>query len=73
LRNPLGILRHIAVPKPKHAPTKRFEERGTNFVIFGLVDVLAAVEFDRKLDLAAGEIKDVAADDVLSGEARPTL
>jgi hypothetical protein len=71
LRCAFGIAHHIAVPEPDHAPTVSFEICCARGIVILLVDMLAAVEFDRQLGFAARQIDDVISDHQLSRERRP--
>ena len=71
LRRTIGIVSDFIVPQPDHAPALQFQEGRPSVVISRGFDVLAAIEFDSHLCLAAGDIDDVRADDELPGETGP--
>ncbi len=60
LRGSFRIGEDVAVPEPDDAPSSRFKIGGTFRVVVSLVEMLAAIEFDRQLRRAVGEIDDVA-------------
>lgn len=49
----------IVIPDAQDPPTLRFEKRCAAIVIGQLIKMLAAVEFDRELRLAAREIDNI--------------
>jgi hypothetical protein len=61
-----GVGEHIVVPKADHSIAERLDDLGAWSVGFGRV--LAAVEFDGEVQIAAGEIRDEAADRELAEE-----
>jgi hypothetical protein len=60
---------NVRIPEAKDRPAKVLEEFGA-FGVMGRLDVLAAVQFHRQPNAAAGEIEDVAAYYQLPGESR---
>ncbi len=52
----------MIVPKAKNGPALRFEEAGSAVVIFSGFGVLAAIQLDRELRFAAGEVDDEGID-----------
>ena len=70
LRHPLGVPQYLTVPEADHLPSKRFEESRPLPVVILILQMLAAIHFDRQLSAPAGKIDDVGADDMLPGEPR---
>jgi hypothetical protein len=67
------IIDHVAIPKPDDAIPAPGNRARAGCVYLLLRCVLAAVEFDRKLEARAGEIDDVTADRMLAAKAVRTL
>src|ERR1700710_668055 len=59
----------FGVPESEDEPAGLFEVGGALGVLFGLGEVMAAVQFDGGAGFAAGDIEDVAVDHELAGEA----
>ena len=70
LSDSIRILPHLAVPESHHAPAEPFEKQRPFRIAFSVFDMLATVDFDRDLCRPAGEIKHIASDRKLAGEAR---
>lgn len=67
------ILERIRIPNPQYAPTFSFEKQCPPIIIGLLVEMLAAIEFDRQPCFAAGEIDNIRPDDQLPSEGRPII
>lgn len=73
LGDALRIVSDVAVPEPNHSPAELLQKRGPGLILVGGCEMLAAVELDRKLRFAAGEVEDVISDNQLPREARPMV
>ena len=62
----------IRIPETDDLPTEALKERGARNVGL-IIDVLATVELDEELQLAASQVDDVACDRQLPGESRPKV
>jgi hypothetical protein len=64
-RHSVRILAYFAVPEAEHSPATVPQEGGAPRVIFGRLEMLAAVELNRQLGLATGQVDHVAVDNQL--------
>lgn len=69
LGNSVGILPHLAVPESHHMPAQPFEKDRPRCIALGVLDMLAAVDFDRDLCRTASVIKNIAPDRKLARKA----
>ncbi len=68
LEHPLGVASHLAVPKAQHLVAAPRQILAAPSVGGNCLCVLAAVQFDHQARSRTAEIRDVAADAVLSSE-----
>ena len=69
--DPVNILHHIAIPKTNDFITQRLKILCSFRIIFSLVYVLTAIEFDNEFLFDAAEIGDVVSNRVLPSEVHP--
>lgn len=69
-RDAISVLPHIAVPEAEDLPAQPLKKGRAFGVVSHRVDMLTAVEFDRDLQAATGEIENVPTDRQLTGEVR---
>jgi hypothetical protein len=67
------IAADFVVPQPQDGPALVFEKTRTPGIIGGSVSMLAAVQLNSQLCLAASEVEDIWLNDQLTREARPEL
>jgi hypothetical protein len=70
LSDPRGILRHLAVPKPDHGPTRAFQPTRPRRIRLTF-RMLPAVHLNSQLGLAARQIDDERPHDQLPRKCRP--
>lgn len=61
---------NLRIPETHDPPANAFQMFGSRGIIALLIEMLAAVEFDREFGLAAGEVDDVVSCDELPCECR---
>ena len=66
-----GIAHDVGIPEPNHLPAGTFQIGGALGIVILLIEMLAAVEFDREFRFATREVDDVSPDDQLPCERRP--
>ena len=66
----LGVGNDLRIPEADDAPAHAFQIGGPFRVIGFLVEMLATVQFDCQLRLAASKIDDIGPNDKLPGERR---
>jgi hypothetical protein len=67
-KNLLDILKHLAVPESKHTVSLRLEKRCANFIFFGALDVLCAIQFNDEPPFSRAEISEVRPNRELSAK-----
>jgi hypothetical protein len=70
VENAVQVLGEFGIPEPDDAVALGFEPPGAGFVFGGnlTLRVMAAVEFDEKVGLEAGEVRNIGADGDLAAE-----
>src|SRR5690606_13488359 len=71
-KDAVGILQHIVVPEADHAIAMRLDLAGAD-IVGRTVGMLAAIDLDRQLQSAAGEVGDGVSDLVLTSELNTHL
>jgi hypothetical protein len=62
------IFHHLRIPKAEYAIALLFKGCGSFLVVFNLIQMLAAIQFNHELFLDCTEIDDIVADGVLPAE-----
>ena len=65
-KNAVSVLKHVVVPKAQHTIAEGFDDFGSRSIGFGRM--LASIELDGEVSVAAGEIRDMGADRELADE-----
>jgi hypothetical protein len=73
LGSAIWIPYNFVIPQPQYGPPLTLQERRPPAIICGRVNVLSAIQFDRQLCFAAGEVDNVRIDHELASEARTIL
>jgi hypothetical protein len=71
-KNLLDILKHLDVPESKHAVSLGIEKRCADFIFFGALDVLCAIQFDDEPPFSRAEISKVRPERELSAKLGAT-
>ena len=58
----VDVLKHIVIPESNYLKALRLQPSSSGFIVFGLLRVLPAVEFDNKFGFESDEIHDVSSD-----------
>ena len=62
----IDIFEHVMVPEPEDAVSRRLQSFCSLQIIFCLIQVLAAIDFDDQFSAGSTEVYNVMADGVLS-------
>jgi hypothetical protein len=69
--HPVDVFHHIVIPEPNHLITQRLKVLCSFSIVFNLVKVLAAIQFNYELLFDTAEIGDIVSNGVLSSKIHP--
>lgn len=73
LENIVGAKQNVVVPESEYPQPEHFDCGSSSIIVGSLIEMLAAIEFDREPAFETGEVEDVARQAMLAAEFRAKL